>query len=38
MSSRMKHPRTTPTDLAALMAKSRHVPKFGEKLGELFFS
>ncbi len=36
MSARLKAPRSSPTDLAALMAKGRYVPKFGEKLGELF--
>jgi predicted nucleic acid-binding protein len=38
MSNRMKEPRRTPTDLAASMAKGQHVPRFGEKLRELFFS
>jgi predicted nucleic acid-binding protein len=38
MSNRMKEPKMTPPDLAALMAKGRYVPKFGEKLSELFFS
>jgi hypothetical protein len=38
MSNRMKGPRITPADLAALMAKGRYVPRFGDKVGELFFS
>jgi predicted nucleic acid-binding protein len=38
MSDRMRAPQRTPSDLAGLMAKGRYVPRFGEKLGELFFS
>ncbi len=35
MSNRMNHPRNTPVELAAYMAKGQHLRRFGVQLGEM---